>query len=108
MVNLGVVLGMKFASNVSYPILVLNIGYLIWHSLVDILAVYLVLYLWGGTLLSVTLTWIIAMVTYKINKASSPHHVSIEFVFEHSMSRRSVFTYFGNPYPIDVNAHAHC
>ena len=45
------------------PIVVLNTGYLIWHSLVDILAVYLVLYLWGGTLLSVTLTWIITMVT---------------------------------------------
>ena len=58
-----------FCSDVPYPIPIPNTGYLIWHSLVDILAVYLVLYLWGGTLLSVTLTWIIAMVTSTINKA---------------------------------------
>lgn len=36
-------------------------GVLVWHSVVDVLAVYLVLRLWGGTLLSVTITWIITM-----------------------------------------------
>jgi len=34
----------------------------IWHSLLDIVLVYVVLLLLGGSLLSVTLTWIITMV----------------------------------------------
>lgn len=38
-------------------------GFTIWHSFVDILAIYLVLSLCGGSLLSLALTWLITMVT---------------------------------------------
>ena len=37
-------------------------GFLIWHSVLDILAVYLLLYLFGGTMLSVALTMLFTMV----------------------------------------------
>ena len=37
-------------------------GFNIWHSLVDVIAVYTLLVVCGGTVLSVALTWIITMV----------------------------------------------
>lgn len=83
----------------AYPILVLNTGYLIWHSLVDILAVYLVLYLWGGTLLSVTLTWIITMVTPTHNKQK----LTTSF---HGMARLNRVQFLNTQRPVTVCSHS--
>ena len=40
-----------------------KIGIGVWHSLLDIVLVYVVLLVLGGSLLSVTITWIITMVS---------------------------------------------
>ena len=39
-----------------------KIGIGVWHSLLDIVLVYVVLLVLGGSLMSVTITWIITMV----------------------------------------------
>ena len=44
-------------------IIIMSLGFEVWHLAVDVMAVYFILWLLGGSIAAVTLTWIVTMVT---------------------------------------------